>query len=113
MTPEIAAILLCFTGGYIIVNHVWNFFRDRRRPGCLPFSIPLNSSNTKTGEHYRRVLGVGPDAGPETLRTAYLSQIEKYNSIKVAHLGPEFVHMSTERTQEVVAAYEFLTRSGS
>lgn len=48
-------------------------------------------------ESYYTLLGVGRDATPEEIESAYLRQRERYSPERVAELGPEFGQVARER----------------
>jgi DnaJ-domain-containing protein 1 len=114
MTQQILIVLICFAGGYFLVNQLWNVLPELRVLHQWPLRHARRGTTTiSAAEHSCKVLGISIDADLECIRVAYLSQIEKYDPTKVAYLGPEFVQMSAARTQEIVIAYEILTSEKS
>ena len=99
---DVVLLSVCFAGGYVVISQVWSAFVNRQ---------PRPRAGGQTDESYHRhVLGVGPEAGAEALKTAYCNRIEQYDPTKFAHLAPEFQELAFERTKAILAAYEYLTR---
>jgi curved DNA-binding protein CbpA len=58
--------------------------------------------------HYE-LLGVPPDADPDTIKKAFRREIARYHPDKVVHLGSEFQDMAATRAAELTVAYKTLT----
>ena len=58
-----------------------------------------------------RVLALSRTASKAETRAAYRALIAKYHPDKVMHLGQEFQDIATNKTQEIIRAYEMLTRA--
>lgn len=54
------------------------------------------------------ILGVEPEADPETIKKAYHRMAAKYHPDKVSHLGEEFQQLAKEKFQDIQWAYEVL-----
>ncbi|MGA2478077.1 MAG: TerB family tellurite resistance protein [Spirochaetia bacterium] len=56
------------------------------------------------------VLGIGPDAGVEEIKSAYRQLTMANHPDKVANLGPEFVKVAEEKFKAIQEAYEEIRR---
>ncbi len=56
------------------------------------------------------VLGIGPDASVEDIKTAYRQLSLRNHPDKVANLGPEFVKVAEEKFKAIQQAYEEIRR---
>jgi len=84
---------------------VWRLLSGKR-PTQRPDAPPQVLRHAPQAPHV--VLGVAPDASPETVRAAYQRLIRQYHPDLVAEMGPEIRHVAEERTKELNRAYEAL-----
>ena len=57
--------------------------------------------------HYE-LLGLGPSANPDEIKSAFRREIAKYHPDKVQHLGQEFQDIASVRAAELTEAYRIL-----
>jgi DnaJ domain len=62
---------------------------------------------------YYELLGVEPDADPETIKRAFRREIARYHPDKVQHLGPEFQEIAASRAAELTEAYRILMNAAA
>ena len=68
-----------------------------------------SGSNEKEGpKDPYTVLGVGRNASPEEIKTAYKQLVNKYHPDKVQYLGEEFRQLAEKRFKEIQEAYQKL-----
>ena len=60
-------------------------------------------------KNYYELLSVAPGCGAEEIKRAFRREIARYHPDKVAHLGPEFLHIAEGRAAELTEAYRILT----
>jgi len=64
------------------------------------------------GEHSpHEVLGVEVGASQEEIRRAYQQRVQQYHPDRVANMADELRELAEQRTKEINAAYDALTRS--
>ncbi len=56
------------------------------------------------------VLGVGPSASEAEIKAAYHRELARYHPDKVAHLGEELQILARAKTNEIMDAYQSLTK---
>jgi hypothetical protein len=56
------------------------------------------------------ILGIGPTAGRDEIKSAYRHMAGQYHPDKVAHLGKEFQELAHQRFKEIQGAYEKLLK---
>ena len=129
----VVVILLAFTIGYKIIG--WLFDR-LKKPQPAEGSTAGNageagsrwgpSSDTRgTGEslgsgnggrastyedpetRYARVLGLARNFTVPEIKERYRTLIASYHPEKVNHLGPELQQMASQKTREIIEAYEY------
>jgi uncharacterized tellurite resistance protein B-like protein len=76
----------------------------RRRDGEAQAAPP--PSEQAELQHACRLLGIDATASRSHLDAAYLRLVERYNPVKVAGLGPEFVALAVRKLVEATAAFE-------
>lgn len=65
------------------------------------------SSRDESKDPYT-VLGLGRNASPQEIKSAYRRLAAKYHPDKVAHLGKDFQHLAEKRFKEIQEAYRQL-----
>ena len=82
---------------------------EARRAGARAGADDRSDTRPATFDPYG-VLRISRGASQETIRKAYRSRIAMYHPDKVDHLGEEFQQLASEKTRELIRAYEMLTR---
>ena len=106
-TSLFVLVLLCAIGGYVLVSLLFDRTRKPSRPASHPEMPPMLDDSLSEA---RQVLGVSPEASSSELKTRYHELLAKYHPDKTQHLGEEFRQLAEQKTQEIVRAYELLTR---
>jgi DnaJ-domain-containing protein 1 len=80
---------------------------EARRAGARAGADGRSETRAATFDPYG-VLRISRGASQETIRKAYRLRIAMYHPDKVDHLGEEFQQLASEKTREVIRAYEML-----
>ena len=129
----VVLILIAFTVGYKIIG--WLFDRVRGTPSDTDATSPTfdaadsqeeptiqpgdrarssaagDASRPRTYEdpetRYARVLGLPRTFTAAEIKERYRTLIASYHPDKVNHLGPELRQMASQKTREILDAYEY------
>jgi hypothetical protein len=105
----IGFVVVCFGLGYGLVVVVMNAFGKKQPPPAVPLPpLPPGEKMSEAEQHHRNILGVPWNAGEIEITRAYMQLRAQYDPNKVSHLGEEFQSMAMTKTQEVMAAYQYL-----
>ncbi|MFH1490926.1 MAG: DnaJ domain-containing protein [Pseudomonadota bacterium] len=82
--------------------------KDDRFFGNRTFGTGQQSREEGKQNDPHKVLGVGKNASPDDIKSAYKRLAAKYHPDKVAHLGEEFRVLAEKRFKEIQEAYQEL-----
>lgn len=106
-TSLFVLVLLCAIGGYVVVSLLFDNIRKSSQRPSLPEMSPMLDDPLSEA---RQVLGVSPETSQNELKIRYHELLAKYHPDKTQHLGEEFRQLAEQKTQQIVRAYELLTR---
>lgn len=91
----------------------------RKRRTARPVDIPIADEPLEDTAPQRapalssdpwHMLGITPDTPLSEARKAFRALVSQYHPDKVAHLAPEFRELAEERTRQIMAAWEAISR---
>jgi hypothetical protein len=99
----------------VVLGLIWWFFFGKKkfsyrnnRDGTQESFSEANRENSSESKDPYVVLGVGRNASPEEIKSAYKSLANQYHPDKVLHLGEEFRELAEIRFKEIQKAYNEL-----
>lgn len=103
----VALVVLCFAGGYILVNSLFAAFEKKPQP-TAPQPQPLA---VVPAEHFRAILGLRFGATTEELEEAYQRQREKYSALTTTEVDAEIRDVARRKLEEIEEAYTYFQRN--
>ena len=102
----VALVVLCFAGGYILVNSLFTAF-EKKKPaatvGQPPFFVPA--------EHFRAVLALRAGAGAEELEDSYRRKHAEYAALAAPGTDTDIRNVAQRKLEEVEDAYGYFRRN--
>jgi uncharacterized membrane protein YkvA (DUF1232 family) len=99
----------------VVLGLIWWFFFGKKkfnyknnRDGAQESFSKANREGSSGSRDPYVVLGVGRNASPEEIKSAYKSLANQYHPDKVLHLGEEFRELAEIRFKEIQKAYNEL-----
>lgn len=94
----VALLVLCFAGGYILVNAVFDSFAKK------------NQANAEA-DRFRKLLSLPAGATMEQLDQIRLAQLEQYTALAANGPDEEMRRLASRRISEVEEAYAYFRRN--
>lgn len=117
LLPESVIGWLGWIDDLVVLFLLWRFFYAVRQPPDRGWNRPRPQSgetgtdpDAGTTKAPWDVLGVAPDADPETIKQAYKRLAAQYHPDRVHHLAAEFRELAEKRFKEIQAAYDAIRR---